>query len=411
MNHVRAKLAAGLAPDEVDGFRDFVNRNVRTVERGCKEARIRPEDLPAPSYRAYRFLKSVDLRRLPIRPTGSTPAQTAVRITNVVSVCDWMQGAIANLIPSNGRPPLPDDPRIEDLRTQMARHVAEIDAICREQGGRPEDLPVRSRQGFLWLRFLSQPGHLEAHLATLSQAIHAGEAPLARHKQANKHHLRRLAVELSYSSALFRSKQVGDRLEIRLHQGFMGAPRDVLAAVAPAALGEREALRRLREHALSGAFRAVIAAIEGNGESEVDPDAPMVAPAGDADRAGDPLTAAGRHHGLAASFDRVNRAYFGGRVPRPKLSWNHTITHRKLGHYNHHTDEVMLGVTLDDPRVPAYVLDFVMYHELLHKQLGVRAVNGRQRAHTPEFRRAEQRFKDYRKAEAFLRRLGERVDL
>ena len=119
----------------------------------------------------------------------------------------------------------------------------------------------------------------------------------------------------------------------------------------------------------------------------------------------------GRHHDLAASFDRVNRAYFAGGMPRPRLTWNRTITHRKLGHYNLHSDEVVLSMTLDDPRVPAYVVDFVMYHELLHKLLGVLAVNGRQRAHTPEFRRAERRFKGYRKAEAFLRRLGERVDL
>ncbi len=45
--------------------------------------------------------------------------------------------------------------------------------------------------------------------------------------------------------------------------------------------------------------------------------------------------------------------------------------------------------------VPAYAVDFVMYHELLHKQLGVKVVNGRRYAHTPAFREAELAFKRY----------------
>jgi hypothetical protein len=42
----------------------------------------------------------------------------------------------------------------------------------------------------------------------------------------------------------------------------------------------------------------------------------------------------------------------------------------KMGHYDFIRDTVMLSVTLDAPDVLDYVVDYVMYYELLHKKLG-----------------------------------------
>jgi hypothetical protein len=41
------------------------------------------------------------------------------------------------------------------------------------------------------------------------------------------------------------------------------------------------------------------------------------------------------------------------------------------------------------------LVEFVLYHEMLHRKLGVRRSGARLVAHTPEFRRAEQAFPDY----------------
>ena len=90
-------------------------------------------------------------------------------------------------------------------------------------------------------------------------------------------------------------------------------------------------------------------------------------------------------HDLALSFDRVNAAYFGGKMARPRLTWNRTLTGRKFGHYDFVHDTVMISRTLDAPRVPEFVVDFLMFHELLHKFHGLHWVNGRGYAHTPEF--------------------------
>jgi hypothetical protein len=65
----------------------------------------------------------------------------------------------------------------------------------------------------------------------------------------------------------------------------------------------------------------------------------------------------------------------------------------------------MISRVLDHPRVPAAAIDLVMYHELLHKRLGVQVINGRQYAHTPAFRQAEREFRGFEAAQAFLKRL------
>jgi hypothetical protein len=116
----------------------------------------------------------------------------------------------------------------------------------------------------------------------------------------------------------------------------------------------------------------------------------------------DPLGARGTHRDLAEVFERVNRGCFGGRLGPPRLVWSRRHTGRKLGHYQPLTDTVMLSLNLDDARVPDVAVDFVMYHELLHRELGAQIVNGRHIVHGPAFRRAERRFPGYEAAQAFL---------
>ena len=61
-------------------------------------------------------------------------------------------------------------------------------------------------------------------------------------------------------------------------------------------------------------------------------------------------------------------------------------------------DVLDLRTAVDDPQVPASLLDFVMYHELLHKKHGVTMVNGRRLVHTPGFHTDERQFPGYNSA-------------
>jgi hypothetical protein len=167
---------------------------------------------------------------------------------------------------------------------------------------------------------------------------------------------------------------------------FVDAPEAVLRAVLMSGCGIREpaASAQLRAYAVGEEAGELALALELAG-------VPPVA------------RLQGRHQDLAAVFDRVNAGHFRGEMQPPRLAWSRGHTVRKLGHYQPLTDTVVLSVSLDDPRVPDEVVDFVMYHELLHRQLGVQLVNGRHVAHSPAFRAAERRFPGYDRVQAWLK--------
>jgi hypothetical protein len=110
----------------------------------------------------------------------------------------------------------------------------------------------------------------------------------------------------------------------------------------------------------------------------------------------------GVHYDLHDVFTRVNARYFDAQMDKPILTWNETITHAKFGHYVPATDTVMIGIALDSEAVPRYVIEHVMHHELLHRDMGVEFVNGRRTAHSAQFKAAERRFRDHQRAEQFL---------
>ncbi|MBN1511200.1 MAG: M48 family peptidase, partial [Phycisphaerae bacterium] len=115
---------------------------------------------------------------------------------------------------------------------------------------------------------------------------------------------------------------------------------------------------------------------------------------------------AGLHRNLQACFNRVNGRYFDGCLARPRLTWSRTFSGRRFGHYDPIRDTVMVSAILDRVAVAEHVLDFVMYHELLHKALGVGWRNGRQAVHTPEFREKERQFEQYAAATAAIETLA-----
>ena len=118
-----------------------------------------------------------------------------------------------------------------------------------------------------------------------------------------------------------------------------------------------------------------------------------------------PAVAKGRWQNLELNFDRVNSEYFGGKLERPRLAWSTTRSRRILGRYDatHHT--VFISLLFDSPMVPDFVLDYILYHELLHIQHPSRARDCRFINHTSEFRTDERKFKSYKKATQWIRKI------
>ncbi|MBI2668913.1 hypothetical protein HYX14_03660 [Candidatus Woesearchaeota archaeon] len=99
---------------------------------------------------------------------------------------------------------------------------------------------------------------------------------------------------------------------------------------------------------------------------------------------------------LEASFARVNQQFFQSQLQQPNLKWG-TASFRKLASYNFHNDTIAVSTLFNDAK--PQILDFIMYHEMLHKFHKFKHSNGRSAFHTREFREAEHSYPGHEKIE------------
>lgn len=95
---------------------------------------------------------------------------------------------------------------------------------------------------------------------------------------------------------------------------------------------------------------------------------------------------------LEQSFDRINHQFFSNSLEKPNLKWGNQ-SFRKLASYNFHNDTVTVSTIFKDS--PQEVLDYLMYHELLHKYHKFSHKNGRSSYHTTLFRGDEHKYPYY----------------
>ncbi|HIG97964.1 TPA: hypothetical protein HA231_00885 [Candidatus Woesearchaeota archaeon] len=92
---------------------------------------------------------------------------------------------------------------------------------------------------------------------------------------------------------------------------------------------------------------------------------------------------------LESSFARVNERYFLGLSEKPNLRWG-SGSFRKLASYDYHVNAITISSLFRD--APQHILDYLTYHELLHKKLKFRSSSGMTRHHGAEFRSLERAF-------------------
>lgn len=108
----------------------------------------------------------------------------------------------------------------------------------------------------------------------------------------------------------------------------------------------------------------------------------------------------GRHHDLQEIYHSINREYFGESVSA-SITWGkrcsgRSAAKRTLGSYSYHSNTIRINPVLDSKRVPRYYMEFLVYHEMLHADIGIKKKNGRQIVHSGEFRKREKLFRHYK---------------
>lgn len=174
-------------------------------------------------------------------------------------------------------------------------------------------------------------------------------------------------------------------LHYRVHHMFLGAPDDVVTALASFAAPSRGGARRR-------AGACIDAYVKQHRERIAVP-------------RGDRLQPLGRVHDLQAIFDRLNAEHFGGAIDA-RIGWGAVRGGRrrrtvKTGVYVQDARIIRLHPTLDRPEVPEFYVATVVFHEMLHQAVPAREVNGRRIVHGRDFRVRERAYPDHARAKAW----------
>jgi hypothetical protein len=176
---------------------------------------------------------------------------------------------------------------------------------------------------------------------------------------------------------------------VRLHQMFLHAAEDVLRALAafirrPSARHKGLLRAFIRKH--DQMIRPVPAPVK--------PRSPRLCPEG-------------RHVDLREHFRKLNEVYFGGRLGCA-ITWGTRKSGRRprsirLGTYSPDKSMIRIHPVLDSTAVPGYVVEDVLYHEMLHHELGMVRQNGKVFSHHRVFKAKEQAFPYSSQAREWIR--------
>lgn len=379
---VKSQIQRGIHPQEVDSFREFVLNSLQTIENICQEAKTSPNNLPTRSRNAYHYLKQIDLQNLPLnnsvppKPISiSTPPQS-LRIKNVIKQQKNIQQQIRQL-KSNYT-----TTQSESIRTTLTNCVREIDNLCQKNQVTPAALSNPSRKAYAWMKFLTNRDNLKLHINTTQTLQNLVQQTLKTHSSS----VPQIQITITNYNGLYKyKKNLQGYIELYLNEGFIQAEEKILQAIINSTIKKDnpESKQLIRDYGLSEEYSDII--LELDLIADVDAEIPQ-----------------GNHYDLEALFHPINQEYFAGKMAKPRLTWNKTLTHRKLGHYEPLRDRVVMSRTLDSPDVPQIVVELVLYHELLHKHHGAKWLNGKRMVHTPEFRRCERQFQHYQQAQQWL---------
>ena len=115
-------------------------------------------------------------------------------------------------------------------------------------------------------------------------------------------------------------------------------------------------------------------------------------------------SAQGRYYDLNTLFDNLNTEYFRGELHKPTLGWSLKKAYTRLGFYDSDRNLLVISRIFDSKKADKTVLDFLMYHEMLHIRFPTERINGRRRIHTAEFKKMEKQFPDFERIQKWIHR-------
>jgi hypothetical protein len=185
-----------------------------------------------------------------------------------------------------------------------------------------------------------------------------------------------------------------NRAEVRVSDLLAEAPLIVLEALAEILLGQ--VFRRRPSHEARACYLSYVYS-------------PAMRPRVDAVRRQRGfvrlLPPQGRAYDLEEIFRKLNRKFFQGRLKPPRLGWTRKRSRTLLGHFDSAHNAISISRWLDAPRVARSVVEYVVFHEMLHMRYPVERDGPRRVVHSREFREAEKKFPQYEQIRRRLRQM------
>jgi predicted metal-dependent hydrolase len=181
------------------------------------------------------------------------------------------------------------------------------------------------------------------------------------------------------------------KLRVRLSDLLEGAPENIVEALAHILLAKmyrqpiaREAMTRYRRYTSSQHITQkahLIQQIRGRKKIQA---------------------AQGHIYNLEKIFDDLNVRFFHGLLMRPRMTWSQNRARNRLGHYDPAHNAIVISRIFDHPQVPRAVVEYVVYHEMLHLKHPVKLRGSRRCVHSAEFQAEENLFPAATEAKKFL---------
>jgi hypothetical protein len=112
----------------------------------------------------------------------------------------------------------------------------------------------------------------------------------------------------------------------------------------------------------------------------------------------------GERFDLRRRFDRLNEIYFQKQLSIKHIGWSKRKSFRRLGFYDKTRSLLVISRIFDHSDVPPEVIDFLIYHEMLHIKYAAVEKKGRRVIHSKAFKKAERQFPDYETIEKWIHR-------
>lgn len=114
----------------------------------------------------------------------------------------------------------------------------------------------------------------------------------------------------------------------------------------------------------------------------------------------------GRVYDLEELFEALNRRFFHGLLARPQLGWSRVASRTMLGHFDPAHNAIIVSKLFDRADVPRFLVEYILFHEMLHLRHPVEHNSHRRSVHTREFKQAERAFPRLDEARALLKKLS-----